>query len=174
MHKHEIDIEIRAGVITISTSKWKKYGDIQDIKALEEIDDESGKIIVEELSKSCNVSDYRLIPDEMIRIQTEVTDMLKHCDAVITTGGTGITPTDVTVEAIEPLLTKKIEGFGEIFRMLSYREAGTSAILSRVFAGLVEDKVVFCLPGSPKAVKLGVELIRESLKHILVHAKGLR
>jgi molybdenum cofactor biosynthesis protein B len=110
----------------------------------------------------------------MIRIQSEVVDLLKNNDAVITTGGTGITPTDVTVEAIEPVMTKKIDGFGEIYRMLSHIDVGAPAILSRTFACLIEDKVVFCLPGSPKAVKLGIKLIRDSLKHIITHAKGLK
>lgn len=174
MHEHEINIEIKVGIITISTSKWRKYGDVKGINALEEIDDESGRIIASELSESYNVSDYRLIPDEIIRIQTEITEMLKEDDVVVTTGGTGITPTDVTIEAIKPLLTKKIEGFGEIFRMLGYREAGTSVILSRTLAGLIEEKIVFCLPGSPKAVKLGVELIKDFLKHAVTHARGLK
>ncbi|HID43999.1 MAG TPA: molybdenum cofactor biosynthesis protein [Archaeoglobaceae archaeon] len=174
MHEHEVDIEIKLGIVTISTSKWRKYGDVRGLKAIEEIDDESGRILFEELSESYRISDYRLIPDEIIRIQKEVINLLRQNDAVTTTGGTGITPADVTVEAIKPLLTKKIEGFGEIFRMLSYREIGTSAFLSRTFAGLIEDKVVFCLPGSPKAVKLGSELIKDSLKHLITHARGLK
>ena len=79
----------------------------------------------------------------------------------------------MTVEAVEPLFTKKIEGFGEIFRMLSYQEVGYSAILSRATAGLIDSKVVFCIPGSKKAVRLAIEVIKGSVKHILSHAKGL-
>jgi molybdenum cofactor biosynthesis protein B len=173
MHKHEADISIRLAVITISTSKWKKYGDIE-LENLDEIDDESGRYIVKELSSVYDVVEYRLIPDDIIKIQSEVTESLKKVDAVVTTGGTGITPTDLTVEAIEPVLTKKMDGFGEVYRLLSYNEVGGSAILSRAFAGIIDDKAVFCLPGSVKAVKLAVELIKDLLRHAVSHAKGLR
>jgi molybdenum cofactor biosynthesis protein B len=170
---HEHDVKVKAGVLTISTSKWKKYGDIKDLKALADIDDESGKLIVDLLSKEFDVTHYRLVPDDMVRISSEVKDLLRNVDAVVTTGGTGITPTDVTIEAIEPILTKKLNGFGEIFRVLSYKEVGSAAILSRAFAGVVDDKIIFCLPGSSKAVKLAVDLIRDVLKHAISHARGI-
>jgi molybdenum cofactor biosynthesis protein B len=80
-------------------------------------------------------------------------------DAVITTGGTGLTRRDVMPEAVTPLITKPIPGFGELFRMLSYDEIGTSTIESRAFAGVCDDTLVFCLPGSNGACRLGVEKI---------------
>ncbi len=177
--KHEVDIEIKVGIVTISTSKWKSYGNIRGVEALEAlkgegVDDSSGKVIVDKLSPRYNVMDYRLIPDDTVRIYREVTGSLQHVNAVVTTGGTGITPSDLTIEAIEPILTKKLDGFGEIFRAKSYDQVGSHAILSRALAGLLGDKAVFCLPGSPKAVELGAEMVKDVLQHVVSHAKGLK
>ena len=177
MKHHEVDIEIKVGIVTISTSKWKNYGNIRGIEALkgpEGVDDRSAKIIVDKLSTKYNVVDYRLIPDDTVRIYRQVTGSLQHVDAVITAGGTGITPSDLTIEAIEPILTKKLDGFGEIFRMKSYDQVGSPAILSRALGGLLGDKAIFCLPGSPKAVELGAEMVKDVLQHVISHAKGLK
>jgi len=167
---HERDVDFKVAVITISTSRYEKYGELRGVDKISS-DDESGKLIYECFEG--NVVDYFLIPDDVVRIQKSVFEALSKADVCILTGGTGLNPADVTIEAVEPLLTKKIDGFGEIFRMLSYNEVGYAAILSRAMAGLVKDKVVFCLPGSKKAVRLGLEIIKGSLKHILSHAKGL-
>jgi molybdenum cofactor biosynthesis protein B len=89
-------------------------------------------------------------------------------DAVILTGGTGIAPRDVTHEAVEDLLEKRLDGFGELFRMLSYEEIGAAAMLTRAIGGVIEQTVVFALPGSTKAVELGIErLIAPQLRHIV-------
>jgi molybdenum cofactor biosynthesis protein B len=94
-------------------------------------------------------------------------------DAAITSGGTGITPSDVTLEAVEPLLEKALQGFGEIFRWLSYQSIGSAAVMTRAFAGVAKGKVIFCLPGSPQAVKLCLEkLILPEAGHIILHARG--
>lgn len=167
---HERDVDFKVAVITVSTSRYEKYGELRGVDKISS-DDESGKLICESLER--NVVDYFLIPDDVVKIQKSVFEALSKADVCILTGGTGLSPADVTIEAVEPLLTKKIDGFGEIFRMLSYNEVGYAAILSRAMAGLVKDKVVFCLPGSKKAVRLGLEIIKGSLKHILSHAKGL-
>jgi molybdenum cofactor biosynthesis protein B len=79
--------------------------------------------------------------------------------AVITTGGTGLTRRDVTPEAVAPLLTKTIPGFGELFRWLSYEEIGTATIESRAFAGIADSTIVFCLPGSTGACRTGMDRI---------------
>ncbi len=167
---HEKDVDYRVAIITVSTSRYEKYG---ELKGLEKIgdNDESGKLIYE--SFKSQAVDYRLVPDDAMEIRKAALDVLSKADVCIITGGTGLNPADVTIEAIEPLFTKKIDGFGEIFRMLSYEEVGFSAILSRATAGLVKDKVVFCLPGSKKAVRLGLDIIKKSLKHILSHVRGL-
>jgi molybdenum cofactor biosynthesis protein B len=83
----------------------------------------------------------------------------KNIDAIICTGGTGLTRRDITPEAVEPHITKPIPGFGELFRMLSYDDVGTSTIQSRAFAGIADDTLVFLLPGSPGACKLGMDKI---------------
>lgn len=89
-------------------------------------------------------------------------------DAVVLTGGTGIGPRDVTVEAVEPMLDRRLDGFGEAFRRLSWDQVGARAVLSRAVAGTCDARLVFVLPGSPKAVQLGVEqLIVPLLRHAL-------
>jgi len=84
-------------------------------------------------------------------------------------GGTGLTHLDLTLEAVEPLFEKEIPGFGEIFRLKSLDEVGTRAILTRASAGVYRGKPIFCLPGSPNAAKLGMELILAEIGHILKH-----
>ncbi|MBY9020454.1 MAG: MogA/MoaB family molybdenum cofactor biosynthesis protein [Candidatus Lokiarchaeota archaeon] len=87
---------------------------------------------------------------------------------IIFSGGTGLTPKDVTYEAIKPLLEKTIDGFGELFRYLSYKEIGASSMFSRALAGKIKDKAIFLLPGSPNAVKLAFnELILPEIKHMV-------
>jgi len=103
-----------------------------------------------------------------------VLDMINRVDVVITTGGTGISPKDVTIEAVKSIVDKELEGFGEIFRYLSYKEIGESAIITRAFAGVLNGRVIFCLPGSSKAVELGVKIIKPVLRHVVSHARGLR
>jgi molybdenum cofactor biosynthesis protein B len=170
--EHEADVEVCAGIITVSTSRFNKYGSARGLEKLEEIDDPSGKEIAEALK--CKVEDYVLVPDEKAEIVKALVSMLPRVDAVILTGGTGLNPLDVTIEAVEPLFEKRIDGFGEIFRYLSYKEVGTAAILSRATAGIIEGRAVFCLPGSRKAVRLAVELINDLLKHAISHVRGLR
>jgi len=172
--EHEAEIKIKVGVITISTSRWEKFGNVCGVEALKSIDDPSGKLIVDTLADEYEVVDYRLVPDNEEKILGAVGDLLSKSDVVITTGGTGITPTDITVETLEPFVNKKLEGFGEIFRMLSYKEIGSAAILSRAFAGIIGGKAIFCLPGSQKAVKLALEIIQPTLRHIVTHARGLK
>jgi len=172
MKEHEAEINPTIGIITISSSRWEKFGDVKDINKIEDIGDESGKTILD-LSKF-DVIEYRLVPDDRQRIVSAFEELLEKVDVIITTGGTGITPKDVTIEALEALVDKKLDGFGEIYRMLSYKEVGTAAILSRAFAGVVNGRVLFCLPGSKKAVKLAMELINPLIKHVLSHARGLK
>jgi molybdenum cofactor biosynthesis protein B len=95
----------------------------------------------------------------------------KDCHAVLLSGGTGIAARDTTVEAILPLLDKRLDGFGELFRMLSYDQVGAAAMLSRALAGIVNQTAVFLMPGSPKAVELAMtKLIIPELGHIVALA----
>ena len=93
------------------------------------------------------------------------------CHAVLLSGGTGIAARDTTVEAIMPLLDKRLDGFGELFRMLSYDQVGAAAMLSRALAGIVNQTAVFLMPGSPKAVELAMtKLVIPELGHIVALA----
>jgi molybdenum cofactor biosynthesis protein B len=96
-------------------------------------------------------------------------------DAVILTGGTGVAPRDVTPDAVEPLLDRVVPGFGELFRMLSYQDVGSAALLSRALAGLARGRVVFALPGSRAAVELAMQrLVLPEIGHLLGEARKTR
>ncbi|WP_292366905.1 MULTISPECIES: MogA/MoaB family molybdenum cofactor biosynthesis protein [unclassified Methanoculleus] len=136
--------------------------------------DTSGKALVDLLTAAgIEVTHYAIIPDDQERIRSEVRAALSRANCVIVTGGTGLTPDDVTIEAVAPLLSKTIDGFGELFRLKSYEEIGTAAILSRAIAGVVDGRAVFCIPGSTKAVTLAArEIIIPEVRHILNHASS--
>ena len=93
-------------------------------------------------------------------------------DAAIFMGGTGLSPRDVTIEAVTPLLDKLLDGFGEIFRKISFDSIGSPALMTRSTAGTIENKPVFCLPGSPDAAKLGIELVLKELPHAVYIASS--
>jgi len=169
MHEHEVYENYSVCVVTVSTSRYMKYGSVNGIENIPE-DDESGRLIVDAFKGK--VRDYKLVSDDVKMIRK----VLLNCDqdVVIFTGGTGLNPKDVTIEAVKPMLEREIEGFGEIFRLKSYQEIGYRAMLSRAIAGIFDGKAVFCLPGSKNAVKVGVEIIKETANHILSHARGMR
>ncbi|MHA2398519.1 MAG: MogA/MoaB family molybdenum cofactor biosynthesis protein [Promethearchaeota archaeon] len=111
-----------------------------------------------------------IVPDNKDSILDILQKLLvnKSIHSVIFSGGTGLTPKDITYETLEPLLEKEISGFGELFRFLSYKEIGASSMLSRATGGKIKDKAVFLLPGSPKAVELAFrELLIPELRHIV-------
>ena len=133
--------------------------------------DKSGQRI-RTLLESANhtVPHYHLIPDDPATLRSLLTDLLqrKDTDAVITNGGTGISRRDTTIEVVESLLTQILPGFGELFRMLSYQDIGSCAVLSRAVAGVSQGKLLFALPGSTGAVELAMtKLILPELKHLL-------
>jgi molybdenum cofactor biosynthesis protein B len=97
---------------------------------------------------------------------------LSDLDVAIFSGGTGITPTDITIETVTPFFEKTLPGFGEFFRRLSFDRVGSAAILSRAVAGVAKGKALFCIPGSPEAVRVAVEmLILPEAAHIVKHAR---
>ena len=157
--EHVKPITTICGIITISTTRNKES-------------DTSGKAIQEILTGAgIPVGHYAVVSDDIEDIRTELSKALKICNCIILDGGTGLTPDDVTIEAVSPLLEKKIDGFGELFRMKSYEEIGTSAMLSRAVAGTIQGKAVFCIPGSTAAVILATKiLIVPEISHILSHA----
>lgn len=132
--------------------------------------DKSGKLIKEMLKeKDYEVTAYEIVPDEHEIIKAAVKLLVKNSDveALILSGGTGIAMRDVTIEAVQPLFSKELPGFGEIFRMLSYQEdIGSKSILSRATCGVIHHRLVFVIPGSTGAVKLAMEkLILPELIH---------
>jgi len=130
--------------------------------------DQSGALIRKLLEAAGHrVEYYEVVPDEPAGIAGAVEANLARLDAIVINGGTGIAPRDSTIEAIRPLLDKELEGFGEIFRMLSYQEIGSAAILSRALAGVRRGKFIAALPGSTAACRLAMEkLIIPEIGHI--------
>lgn len=122
--------------------------------------DTSGRSIAETLTSAGHrVEGPIIVKDEVALIRAAVEEQINRVDVVVVSGGTGITARDVTPEAIQPLITKNIPGFGELFRMLSYAEIGASTIQSRAEAALCGRALVFLLPGSTGAVRLALEKI---------------
>lgn len=152
-------------IITCSTSRYK------ELKSGGKPEDQSGEIIERLAANAGHAIKGRLVlNDSKADIQKSARKALanEHVDALIITGGTGLSPRDVTIEAIRPIVTKEIDGFGELFRKLSYDKIGPAAMLSRAFAGLVAGKPVFCLPGSPDAVQTAMEqLILPETGHLV-------
>lgn len=120
------------------------------------------------------VVEQTIVRDEVAAIRSAVGALVatEGVDVVVVAGGTGVAPRDVTVEALEPLLDRPLPGFGELFRMLSHRQIGAAAMLSRATAGVVEGRALFALPGSPKAAELAlVELILPEAAHLVAQAR---
>jgi len=163
MSAHDLHRHVRANfaVLTVSDTRNEKT-------------DESSKIAKELIgNKGHQVLTYKMIRNDKYMIQTTVKETTQNpkINAIVTIGGTGISKRDLTVEAISELLDKKIEGFGELFRNLSYREIGEAAIISRATAGTINGKIVFCLPGSKNAVGLALnKLILPGLGHVIKEA----
>jgi molybdenum cofactor biosynthesis protein B len=170
-HKHKSPKNVMVAVITISDSK---YGYLWIGSGGSETEDLSGKGIISELkSEGHEIVFYCIIPDHAGMIVETIDHVAKTYgpDAIITTGGTGIGPRDVTIEAADALFDKKLDGFGELFRFESIKEVGRAAMLSRATAGIYEGTMLFCLPGSPNAVATGMKLILSEIGHLVKHAK---
>lgn len=149
MHTNvKLERPIRCAVLTVSdtrTTETDKGG-------------QSVQTLLQTADFEVEIQHYMIVKDELTAIQSTVQQWLTgDVDVIVTTGGTGIAPRDVTIEAVTPLLDKEIEGFGELFRYLSFTEdVGTRALLSRAVAGTAKRTLIFCLPGSTGAVKLAL------------------
>jgi molybdopterin adenylyltransferase len=133
-------------------------------------DDKSGNTLADRIIASGHtVADRMIVKDDVRQIRSAVRKLVKRndVDVIISTGGTGLTGRDVTVEAMRPLFDKEIEGFGVIFHLISFQKIKTSTMQSRATAGIVTGKYVFCLPGSPGAC-------RDGWDEILVHQLDYR
>lgn len=152
---------LNCGVITISDTRTDE-------------NDEGGSFIAESLISAGHQIKKKLIikddPEDIINLMKELVSSGEF-NLIITTGGTGIASRDNTVLTLKPLLDKTMEGFGELFRSLSYDEIGARAMLSSATAGVAGNTLIFCLPGSVNAVKLGMEkLILPELGHLVWEA----
>jgi molybdenum cofactor biosynthesis protein B len=168
-HKAMAPKELNFGIFVCSTSRH------QLMQKGEKIDDISGELI-EALLKNAGhkVVFKKVIADDKVLIQEAVKSVLDSADldVAIFCGGTGIAPSDVTIETVSPFLEKTLPGFGEIFRRLSYDKVGSAAVMSRALAGVAKGKALFCIPGSPDAVRISVELlILPEAPHIVRHAR---
>jgi molybdopterin adenylyltransferase len=136
--------------------------------------DSSGRAIFDLLwAGGHQVAGRRIVRDEPDQVRAIITEQLANpqVQVIITTGGTGITSRDTTFEAIDSLLEKRLDGFGELFRFLSFQEIGSAAMLSRACAGLARGKVIVSLPGSENAVRLGMtRLVLPELGHMVREA----
>ena len=169
-HKSKAPKEINFALVVVSTSRY------QELKSNKETSDKTIPMVKRVLNKETTITllSTEIIPDSEEHLNNILTKIMKDeaVDAIIFSGGTGLTLKDITFETIEPRLEKIFSGFGEIFRNLSYNEIGSAAMLSRAVAGILrskqKSKVVFLLPGSPKAVKLALNaLILPEIGHIL-------
>ncbi|MBR6928273.1 MAG: molybdenum cofactor biosynthesis protein MoaB, partial [Methanobrevibacter sp.] len=112
------------------------------------------------------------IPDEKEDLINVIDSMVNEdIDVIMTNGGTGLDTRDITVETVESLFEKKIDGFGELFRAKSFEEIGSAALLSRATAGIYKKAIIFSMPGSPNAVKTAMSLIIDELPHFVHHVK---
>lgn len=161
-HRRAAPVLLGFAVLTVSDSR-------------KPADDTSGGAIRDLISAAGHrIVDSTLVPDDVAAIRAAVRRLLAldEVDVLVTTGGTGFSPRDLTLEAVGPLLERSLDGFGELFRMLSYQQVGAAAMLSRAAAGLIGAKAVFLLPGSPKAVALAMEkLILPEAGHLLGQAR---
>jgi len=169
-HKKGAPTSLGFGVATVSTSRSRdKERDLP-------VSDISGDLILDLLVQAGHrVISRSIVADDQRRIGEWVESTLRNpeIDVLITCGGTGISMSDVTIETVRGLFDKGLPGFGEIFRMLSYREMGSAAFVSRAVAGISRGKVIFCIPGSPDAVRLAVaQLVLPEAGHIVKHIRG--
>ena len=138
-------VPVRIAVLTVSDTR-------------DEASDKSGKLLVERLQACGHIlHDKQILPDDIYQLRAQISQWIadEQAQAVVTTGGTGLTGRDGTPEAVSVLFDKEIEGFGEVFRMLSYEEIGASTLQSRCVAGVANGTYIFCLPGSSGACATG-------------------
>lgn len=158
-HRSRSVIKASVAVITLSSSRSLAS-------------DQSGEIIQNLLEeKGHKVVARMVLKDNRTALKSALNNLMrqKKVQAVITSGGTGLSPTDITIETVQSMLDKELPGFNALFMQMSYPQVKTAAMLSRALAGAIKGKMIFCLPGSPRACKLAMEsLILPELGHMLM------
>jgi molybdopterin adenylyltransferase len=169
VHKAHAPRKVNFVIFICSTSR---YNAMQKGEALTDV---SGEAIDDLLEAAGHTILFkRVISDDKVMIERAVRSIMDNegVDAVIFCGGTGITHSDVTIETVSAFFEKSLPGFGELFRHISYDRVGSAAVMSRAVAGVAKGKALFCIPGSPNAVRISVELlISPEVGHIVKHAR---
>ena len=160
-HHRAAKSRLNVVVVTVSTSRYERKN------KGESYTDEGGDAAVEEAMRAGHkVTRRTLISDDVEMLQRETRAFIAGKDDVLLfTGGTGLSPRDVTVETIRPFFEKELEGFGELVRRLGYEEIGASAILTRATAGVASGKLIACMPGSPGAVRTAMKAFAGEFGH---------
>jgi molybdenum cofactor biosynthesis protein B len=155
-------------LVTVSSSRFKMMHSGSEYK------DESGDLAARLILEAGHKAGTRtLLPDEKVMIRRVVQDFLKSgAHVLVLIGGTGVSPSDVTVETVVPFFEKELTGFGELLRNLSYQSIGSAALLTRATAGTVKGKLIVCLPGSPNAVETALRSFILEFPHIVSIAGG--
>jgi molybdenum cofactor biosynthesis protein B len=162
-HRKESSKIIKCSIIILSDTISKSQN---------KDDDKSGQYLLKKLNEKYDVIDYQIISDNKYLLKSRIEDMInKGSDVILTSGGTGISSRDITIETLTDLFEKELTGFGEIFRLKTYEELGSPAILTRATSGTYKNTLIFSMPGSPNAVKLGLSLIIDELPHLIKHLK---
>ena len=160
-HRHAAPKSVSCAVVIISDSRTEE-------------DDESGKYIRKRLAEEGQtVFSYCILKNDAEAIRAKVRELAgeEGLQVIITSGGTGVSHRDVTVDTVEPMLEKRLDGFGELYRYLTYQEIGTGSIMSRATAGVIGGKVILCFPGSLNATTLAVDkIILPELGHLVREA----
>jgi len=163
-HRRHAPKTLKFALITVSSSRYSAK-----IRG-EKYRDESQERAVEIIKKAGHVVKVRdLVDDDLNMIRLKLFELLKDVDldVIVFIGGTGVSKKDVTIEAIKPLLDKELNGFGEIFRWISFQRIGVAAFLSRAMMGTINDKAIMCIPGSPQAVETALEEFIPELPHLI-------
>ena len=159
-HKHQAPKKVTIGIVILSTTRVLA-------------DDKSGHWIREQATREGHeIVHHQVIPDDAETIKATIKEVVQKQapQVLLLSGGTGITPKDVTIEAVHSMLEKELSAFGPLFAQLSYEEIGSAAIMSRATAGVFKNTALFCLPGSLNACKLAcTKLIFPELGHLVKH-----
>ncbi|MBL0713457.1 MAG: MogA/MoaB family molybdenum cofactor biosynthesis protein [Desulfosarcina sp.] len=162
-HKTSVPRKLALGILTVSTTRSLK-------------EDKSGHWMARRAEREGHhLVAHHVVPDAAVSISEALGIIIDahHPDVILVTGGTGISPSDVTIEAVRPMFTKELTSFGPLFAQLSYEQIDSAALMSRATAGIIGQTIVFCIPGSLNACKLACKtLIFPELGHLAKHVRG--
>ena len=155
-------------LVTVSSSRFKMMHSGSEYK------DDSGDLAAQLIVEAGHKAGTRtLLPDDRVMIRRAVKDFLdSSAHVLVLIGGTGVSPSDVTVETVVPFFEKELTGFGELLRSISYQTIGSAALLTRATAGTAKGKLIVCLPGSPEGVETALRSFISEFPHIVSIAGG--